>query len=138
MNANEQATNIEMASKIATIVNTFRRTFPEVTADLSPWLMDDGQTAKLNDTDSIDIAFHFSTYSLSCRCYSILMQLRLHRDRPQATYQAIGIEASGYDYCGQRWRFSTIGEWTFEGLTQPSTEECTKLISIFRQVLQLF
>jgi len=41
MNATEQATNIEIASKIATIVNVFKNTFPEVSADLSPWLMDD-------------------------------------------------------------------------------------------------
>jgi hypothetical protein len=137
MNATEQATNIEIASKIATIVNVFSNTFPEVTADLSPWLMDDWQTAKLNDANSIDIAFHFPTYSLSCRCYSLLMQLRLRRDNSTA-YKAIGIEASGYDYCGQQWRFSTIGEWAFEGMTPPSTEECTKLTSIFRKILQLF
>ena len=40
MNAAEQANNLEVASKIATLVNLFKAEFPAVRADLKPWMND--------------------------------------------------------------------------------------------------
>lgn len=58
MNAAEQVTSLEMLSKIATIVNLFKAEFPEILADLNPWL-NNSETKKFTDPSSLDISFHF-------------------------------------------------------------------------------
>jgi hypothetical protein len=58
LNAVEQATNLEVASKIASVVNLFKTEFPNSKADLKPW-RNDPETRELIDPDSIDIGFHF-------------------------------------------------------------------------------
>lgn len=49
MNAAEQATNLELASKIATVVNLFKSEFPDVRSDLKPW-RNDPETRELVDS----------------------------------------------------------------------------------------
>lgn len=58
MNASEQAINLELASKIATVVNLFKFEFPDAKSDLKPW-KNDPETRELIDPDSIDIGFTF-------------------------------------------------------------------------------
>ena len=58
MNAAQKATNIELATKIAALVNLFKSEFPDAKADLKPW-QNDVDTRELVDPDSIDIGFHF-------------------------------------------------------------------------------
>jgi len=52
VNAADVATNLELASKIATVVNLFKLSFHK--ADLKPW-RNDPETRELVDPDSIDI-----------------------------------------------------------------------------------
>jgi hypothetical protein len=66
VNAAEMGTNLEFASKIATVVNLFKFEFPDARSDLKPWT-NDPQTRELIDPDSIDIGFHFPGVSKSWR-----------------------------------------------------------------------
>jgi hypothetical protein len=137
VNAAEQATNLELASKIATIVNLFKQIFPAVRSDLKPW-MNDPDTRELVDPDSIDIGFHFPGLSKSLQSRSILIQIRFYQDPLNRTRSCIGVEAVGFDHRGKQWRLSTIENWSFLGEVKPSAEAGEKLKQFCRQVLELF
>ncbi len=137
MNAAEQATNLELASKIATVVNLFKSEFPDVKSDLNPW-KNDPETRELVDPDSIDIGFHFPGISKSWRSRSILIQIRFYQDPINHYRRAIGIEVSGFDHRGEVWRLSTVETWTFEGESVPSPEVREKLKQVCRQILEVF
>ncbi len=125
MNAAEQATNPESATKIAAIVNLFKRQFPDVKANLKPWT-NDPDTLEWVDPYSIDMGFNLPAGHT-------LVQLRMHDNR------LIGIEASCFGPFGsQRWRFSTIGDWTFLGNTPPPVGFQAKLKHTFQEILQLY
>jgi hypothetical protein len=51
VNAAEQANTIEMTSKIAAVVNLFRSYFPNVAADLNPWLKN-AETEEFDDPNA--------------------------------------------------------------------------------------
>lgn len=137
MNASEQATNLDLASKIATVVNLFKFEFPDVKSDLKPW-KNDPTTRELVDPDSIDIGFHFPGISKSWRSRSILIQIRFYQDPIHNSRRAIGIEAAGFDHRGEVWRLSTVENWSFTGQTAPSPQIGEKLKQICRQILEVF
>ena len=137
MNAAEQATNLEFASKIATVVNLFKYEFPDVKSDLKPWY-NDPETRELVDPDSIDIGFHFPGISKSWRCRSILIQIRFYQDPINNDRRAIGVEAAGFDHSGEVWRLSTVETWSFVGDSTPSAEVREKLKQVCRQILEVF
>ncbi|MCF4970166.1 hypothetical protein [Nostoc sp. CMAA1605] len=137
MNAAEQATNLELASKIATAVNLFKFEFPDAKSDLKPW-KNDPDTRELVDPDSIDIGFHFPGVSKSWRSRSILIQIRFHQDSITKSRRAIGLEAAGFDHRGEVWRLSTIEAWNFVGESLPSVEIADKLKQVCRQILEVF
>ena len=137
MNAAEQATNLEFASKIATVVNLFKYEFPDVKSDLKPW-NNDPETRELVDPDSIDIGFHFPGISKSWRCRSILIQIRFYQDPINNHRRDIGVEAAGFDHSGEVWRLSTIETWSFVGDSTPSAEVREKLKQVCRQILEVF
>ncbi|HLO86091.1 MAG TPA: hypothetical protein VK203_13935 [Nostocaceae cyanobacterium] len=137
MNAAEQATNLELTSKIATAVNLFKTEFPDAKSDLKPW-KNDPETRELVDPDSIDIGFHFPGVSKSWRSRSVLIQIRFYQDPISNLRRAIGIEAVGFDYRGEVWRLSTVAEWSFVGESSPSPEVGDKLKQICRQILEVF
>lgn len=137
MNAAEQATNLELASKIASVVNLFKTQFPDARSDLKPW-MNDPDTRELVDPDSIDIGFHFPGFSKSLQSRSILIQIRFHQDPIQNTHSCIGVEAAGFDHRGTQWRLSTIDNWNFVGEVEPTAEVSNKLKHCCRQILELF
>jgi len=137
MNAAEQARDIQMATKIASIVNLFKQELPDLRSDLKPWVSDP-ETRDLVDPDSIDIGFHFPGVSRSCQCRSLLVQIRFHHDPLENQRRAIGLELAGYDHRGQQWRFSTIEHWEFRGESIPNSELQAKLKHCCRQVLELF
>ncbi len=56
MNAAEQANNVVVASKIASVVTLFKTQFPDARVDLKPWT-NDPETREMVDPDSIDIGF---------------------------------------------------------------------------------
>jgi hypothetical protein len=137
VNASEQATNLELASKIATIVNLFKFEFPDAKSDLKPW-KNDPETRELVDPDSIDIGFHFPGISKSWRSRSILIQIRFYQDPINNSRRAIGVEIAGFDHRGEVWRLSTVDNWSFVGESLPSLQVCDKLKKVCRQILEVF
>ncbi|MBD2206664.1 hypothetical protein H6G33_19775 [Calothrix sp. FACHB-1219] len=137
MNASEQATNLELASKIATVVNLFKLEFPDAKSDLKPW-KNDPETRELVDPDSIDIGFHFPGISKSWRSRSVLIQIRFYQDPVSHSRRAIGIEVAAFDHRGEAWRLSTIDNWSIVGTSKPSLHIEDKLKQICRQILEVF
>lgn len=137
MNAAEQATNLELASNIATVVNLFKFEFPDAKSDLKPW-KNDPETRELVDPDSIDIGFHFPGISKSWRSRSILIQIRFYQDPINNSRRAIGVEVAGFDHRGEAWRLSTVENWNVVGTSSPSGEIEDKLKQICRQILEVF
>ena len=137
MNAAEQATNLKVASKIATAVNLFKSEFPDAKADLKPW-RNDPETRELVDPDSIDIGFHFPGRSKSFQSRSILIQIRFYQDTLNGVGRCIGVEAAGFDHRGKQWRLSTVEDWRCEGATQPEPATSEKLKQFCRHILELF
>lgn len=138
MNAAEQATNVEAASKIATVVGLFKAKFQDARHDLKPW-MNDPDTQELIDPDSIDIGFHFPGRSRLFQSRSILVQIRFFQDSlTEGERRAIGIELAGFDHQGKQWQLSTINDWSFEGATSPTPEISGELKQFCQQVLEIF
>lgn len=137
MNAAEQARNIEVASKIAAVVNLFKSEFPDAKADLKPWL-NDSDTRELVDPESIDIGFHFPGWSRRFQSRSILVQIRLYEDPLEAYNRAIGVEAAGFNHTGEQWRLSTVENWRLLGRCQPVPEVGEQLKRFCRNVFEVF
>ncbi len=137
MNAAEQAISLELASKIATVVNLFKSEFPHVRADLKPWV-NDPDTREWVDPDSIDIGFHFPGVSRLMKSRSLLLQIRFFEDPLAGNRRAIGAELAGFDHRGKQWWLSTVESWTFEGSQYPEPETGEQLKAVLRQVLDLF
>lgn len=140
MNAAEQASSIEFASKIAAIVGLFKSELPDLRADLKPW-SNDPETRDLIDPHSVDIGFHFPGVSRLFQCRSLLIQIRLHSDASDAEsnqWRAIGLEVAGFDHRGQQWRLSTIDNWRFEGQITPEPDSGESLRNCCRRVFEVF
>lgn len=131
MNAAEQARSIEVATKIAAIVASFKHQFPDAKADLSPWA-NDPETRELVDPDSIDISFNFPGVNKSIQSRSILVQIRFHEGR------LIGVEAAGFGHQGKQWVLSTVDKWSCAGLLPPTEEFEIKLKQFCRDIFELF
>ncbi|NJK37771.1 MAG: hypothetical protein HC825_00490 [Oscillatoriales cyanobacterium RM1_1_9] len=137
MNAAEQANTLELASKIASVVNLFKAQFPDVRVDLKPW-MNDPETREFIDPDSIDIGFNFPGRSRALQSRCILIQIRFYQDPVEGDRRVIGIEAAGYDHRGQQWQVSTVDNWSFTGQSQPIPEAIDRLKLCCRQIFELF
>jgi hypothetical protein len=137
VNAAEQAIGLEVATKIAAVVNLFKAQFPDARADLKPWA-NDPDTRDLVDPDSIDIGFHLPGWSRSLQSRSVLVQIRFYEDPIDQIRRAIGIEAAGFTHLGEQWRLSTVENWQFVGATQPLDELKEKLKLFCRQSFELF
>jgi hypothetical protein len=145
VNAAKQATDIVLTSKIASAVSLFRSEFPDAKVDLKPWA-EDLDTQELVDPDSIDFSFHFPGWSRRWQSRSILVQIRFYEDSilvpsgsaNESTRNFIGLEVAGFDYRGKQWRLSTVGDWQFEGDTQPQPEIADKLKQFCRQIFEIF
>ena len=137
MNAAEQTRNLELASKVAALVNLFKAKFPDARADLKPW-KNDPDTQELVDPDSIDVGFHLPGWSRLFQSRSILMQLRFHCDPVDNIYQVIGVELAGFDHQGKQWQLSTIENWQFVGTNSPAADTSEKLKQFCKQALDLF
>lgn len=142
MNAAEQATSIEFASKIATVVRLFKSAFPDLRVDLKPWT-NDRDTRSLVDPDSIDLGFHFPGLSRLFHCRSLLVQIRFHQDLEDddsegQARRVIGIEIAGFDHQGKQWTFSTIHQWVFMGKLVPEQAVGDRLKECCRQVFNVF
>jgi hypothetical protein len=145
VNAAQQATDITLASKIASAVSLFRSEFPDAKVDLKPWT-EDLDTQELVDPDSIDFSFHFPGWSRRWQSRSVLVQIRFAPDviaiADNRSFEShrnfIGLEIAGFDYRGKQWRLSTVSDWQFEGEIQPQPEIAAKLKQFCRQIFELF
>jgi hypothetical protein len=137
LNASERAKGLDLATKIASVVNLFKAQFPDVKVDLKPW-NNDPDTRQLVDPDSIDIGFHFPGWSPRFQCNSILVQIRFYKDPLEKTEKLIGLETAGFSHVGQAWRFSTVENWQLLGKYQPTAQVEDKLKIFSRQVFELF
>ncbi|MEL6383614.1 MAG: hypothetical protein AAFQ89_14400 [Cyanobacteria bacterium J06626_18] len=137
MNAAEQATSIEFASKIATVVRLFKTEFPDLRVDLKPWT-NDSNTRSLVDPDSIDLGFHFPGLSRLLQCRSLLIQIRFHDDSESQAKRVIGIEVGGFDHRGKQWTFSTIHQWGFVGDVVPEATAGDRLKQCCRHIFDVF
>ncbi len=146
MNAAEQATSIEFASKIAAVVGLFKTEFPDLRADLTPWA-NDYDTQAMVDPDSIDLGFHFPGVSRRLQCRSLLVQIRFYSGPDQGDAQrpalegyrrVIGLEVAGFDHRGKQWSLSTIDQWAFTGNSSPQPEVGDRLRYCCRQVFEVF
>ena len=137
MNAAEQATSIEFASKIATVVRLFKTEFPDLRVDLKPWT-NDSDTRSLVDPDSIDLGFHFPGMSRLFHCRSLLVQIRFHDDGEGQARRVIGIEVGGFDHRGKQWTLSTIHQWVFVGDLVPEVVVGDRLKKCCRHVFDVF
>lgn len=135
MNAAEQATNLHLASKIATVVNLFKQRFPDARADLKPWANDSATRAAL-DPDSLDVGFHFPGWSPRLESRSMLVQMHFTVEEEPA--KLIGLEVVGLTYEGEQWRISTIADWRVVGRKSPATDTTKKLKEFCHQVFELF
>jgi hypothetical protein len=137
VNAAEQATSIEFASKIATVVRLFKTELPDLRVDLKPW-HNDSDTRSLVDPDSVDIGFHFPGVSRIFQCRSLLVQIRFYDDPDSQHRRVIGIEIGGFDHRGKQWTFSTIHQWLFAGEVVPDKAAGDRIKHCCRQVLDVF
>lgn len=155
MNAAEQATNLHLASKLATVVHLFKQQFPDARADLKPW-SNDSETRSSLDPDSLDVGFHFPGWSPRIESRSMLVQMRFVEDfaRPDSDRaiagittaaeaqpspsRLIGLDVVGLTYEGEQWRMSTIANWAIVGRKSPPPDTTDKLKAFCRQVFELF
>jgi len=148
VNAAEQATSLELTTKIASVVTLFKAQFPMVRADLKPWA-NDADTRSMMDPDSIDIGFHLPGWNPKYECRSMLVQMRFFSDdepgeMPQGeatgggASRLIGLEVLGFSYNGEQWRLSTVGDWPVRGEKRPAVEKLDLLKTFCRQVYELF
>ena len=133
MNAFEQIKSLEAIGKIEAVVYLFRREFPEVLADLKPWIKSN-EAKQFSDPDSIDIGFHFPDASYPCRCRTVLMQIKLNKESDRV----IGINLSGYGAYEEQWQFSTVEYWEFSGISTPTLATQMLFKKICHQILELF
>ncbi|MEM1368354.1 MAG: hypothetical protein AAGG02_10115 [Cyanobacteria bacterium P01_H01_bin.15] len=137
MNASEQARSLEMASKIAAVVNLFKQQFPDAKSDLKPW-RNDPDTREQVDPDSIDIGFHLPGWSPRYQGRSMLVQLRFYADPLETSRPLIGIEILAFNHKGVAWRLSTVQNWEIGGDYLPAQDVGERLKQFCRQVFEVF
>jgi hypothetical protein len=137
VNAAEQAKGVQLATKIAAIVNLFKAEFPDARADLNPW-HNDPDTREWLDPDSIDLGFHFPGWSPRLQGRSLLVQIRFYQDPVDNSRRLIGLEIAAFNHQGEAWRLSTVESWQIVGRYQPATTVVEKLRRFCYQVFELF
>ncbi|MEL6470856.1 MAG: hypothetical protein AAFQ74_14095 [Cyanobacteria bacterium J06623_4] len=137
MNASEQALSIALVSKIACISTIIRAEIPAAVVDLSPWLTD-CKTQQTFDPMSLDFGVSFSSSQPNLRCSCILLQVVFSEKLKRNAFKLKGIEATGHDYCGQYWRFSSLEGCQFSGMHIPTEDSQQSLRQLFSQIHVLF
>lgn len=132
MNAAEAVDSVALAQALASAVTLVRHQFPAATANLSPW-RDDPLTRRWSEEETLDLAFHFPGWSPRLQCRSLLLQLRLNRNRA-----LLGVLMRGMTYEGERWRLVTVGDWQPSGRHLPQPDRVHQLQQICRDLHNLF
>jgi hypothetical protein len=143
MNAADQVRSLELAQAVASAATLFREHFPDARANLNPW-RDDPQTRAYDESETLDLSFHFPGWSPRIQCRSVLVQLRLAA--PPTPLEPslrrcpplLGVTLRGLTYADERWSLATVGDWRASGSHLPS-EAVEKLMQQFcRQLFELF
>lgn len=140
LNAGEAVDSVALAQALASAVTLVRQRFPAARVNLSPW-RDDPQTRRWQETETLDLAFHFPGWSPRLECRSLLMQLRLKPGSDADARNApalLGVLMRGMTYDGERWRLATMGDWEPEGSHLPQPEQVQQLRGICRDLFDLF
>jgi hypothetical protein len=138
LNAGEAVDSVALAQALASAVTLVRQRFPAARVNLSPW-RNDPQTRRWQETESLDLAFHFPGWSPRLECRSLLMQLRLKPGSDARNAPALlGVLMRGMTYDGERWRLATMGDWEPEGSHLPQPEQVQQLRGICRDLFDLF
>ena len=137
VNAGESLHDVIQVGAVASTVTLVRRQFPAAEPNLRPW-RDDPQTRRWSEPESLDLAFHFPGWSPRLQCRSLLLQLRIRQDRPDAAMQLLGVLMRGMTYDGERWRLATVGDWRPEGPYLPQEPQVEQLRQICRDLFELF
>ncbi|ERN41805.1 hypothetical protein KR51_00016580 [Rubidibacter lacunae KORDI 51-2] len=137
MNAAEQAYTPDLACKIAQTALTFKHEFPDAGVDFAPWLRDPDTQSSI-DPNSIDLSFYFPRCKPDCQSRCVLVEIRFSGKLPNGTARMVGIEITSFDGRGQKWRFSTVGEWGFSGREIPTPCDRERLKRFCRSTFKLF
>ncbi len=137
MNAADQVQSVDCAHALASVVTLVRQHFPAATANLTPW-RDDPFTRLWEETETIDLAFHFPGWSPRLQCRSLLLQLRLSSDAADFLPALLGVVVRGMTFEGERWRLVTVGDWEATGSHLPQKEQMVHLHEICRDLFLLF
>jgi|688.fasta_scaffold145899_3 hypothetical protein len=139
MNAAEQARSLELAQAIASVAALFRERFPDARANLTPW-RDDPLTRAFQESECLDLSFHFPGWSPRLECRSLLVQLRLERPATLADLRPrlLGVLIRGLTYESERWRLATVGDWLPSGSHLPRPDVSESLRQICRELFELF
>ena len=136
MNASSNASNVEIANKIASTATLFRKYFPEASVNFSPWESSHNEYMK----DTIDFAFHFPGWSPLIECRAILLQLRIENenDSNNRVPKLLGIIMRGMIVPSERWRVATVGEWEMTGSHLPQKKQKDNLFLVCKELYKLF
>tara|TARA_Y200000002_G_scaffold264933_1_gene220059 strand:+ start:94 stop:531 length:438 start_codon:yes stop_codon:yes gene_type:complete len=136
MNASSNASNFEIANKIASTAVLFRKYFPDASVNFSPW--ENSNNESMNDT--IDFAFHFPGWSPLIECRAILLQLTIENenDNNVRVPKLLGIIMRGMIVPSERWRVATVGEWEMTGSHLPQKKQKDNLLLVCKELYKLF
>ena len=138
MNASSNASNVEIANKIASTATLFRKYFPDASVNFSPWENSNNESMK----DTIDFAFHFPGWSPLIECRAILLQLRIENENDnndnKRVPKLLGIIMRGMIVPSERWRVATVGEWEMTGSHLPQKKQKDNLFLVCKELYKLF
>ena len=136
MNASSNASNVEIANKIASTATLFRKYFPDASVNFSPW--ENSNNESTNDT--IDFAFHFPGWSPLIECRAVLLQLRIENqnNNNNRVPKLLGIIMRGMIVPSERWRVATVGKWEMTGSHLPQKKQKDNLFLVCKELYKLF
>lgn len=137
MNATQYCHGVIYANTLASVGTIVRQYFPESLVNFTPW-QDDPDTRRWLQQDTIDLAFHFPGWSPRLQCRCLLIELRVANEQIETLPRLIGVLMRGLTFDGERWRFSTIGDWQPTGSHLPQQDQIIQLHSICRDLFVLF
>ncbi len=137
MNAVDYVSSVGFAQTLASVGNIVQNYFPMASINFSPW-RDDPYTKLWCEEESLDLSLNFPGWSPKLQCRSLLIQLRVTKDKSKDLPHLLGVIIRGITFDGERWRLVTIGDWEPTGSHLPQPIVMDQLHSICRDLFILF
>ena len=137
MNASDQVTSIGVAQALASAGTLVKNYFPSASINFSPW-REDPYTQLWHEEDSLDLSLHFPGWTPNYQCRSLLIQLRVVKDRSKDLPSLLGVMIRGMTFEGERWKLSTVGSWEITGSHLPCQVVMDQLKEMCRDLFILF